>query len=207
MEGYIRNLNTEKLWMCRPFYVSNTGTYYYGDWMGIDPTNTSYFEATVHTYAKVSVEGNSVVLNGYVQNGTDKIEVQGFTYWLVAPTAGMTGATRIPAGAQTIVASGKVMKADLANLEYNSTYAFVAFATTSEGETFYGEEQTFTTGEQPTGIGDLTPDPSPKGERSEYASNRGIYTLQGVKVTDDIDRLRELPRGLYIVNGKKVAVK
>ena len=119
----------------------------------------------------------------------------------------MTGATRIPAGAQTIVASGKVMKADLANLEYNSTYAFVAFATTSEGETFYGEEQTFTTGEQPTGIRDLTPDPSPKGEGNEYASNRGIYTLQGVKVTDDIDRLRELPRGLYIVNGKKVAVK
>lgn len=31
MEGYIRNLNTEKLWKFRPYYLSNSGTYYYGD--------------------------------------------------------------------------------------------------------------------------------------------------------------------------------
>lgn len=28
--------------------------------MGLDPTNTSYFEPTVHTYAKIEVEGNIV---------------------------------------------------------------------------------------------------------------------------------------------------
>ena len=60
MEGYIRNLNTDKLWKFRPYYLSDSGTYYYGDWMGLDPTNTSYFEPTVHTYAKIEVEGNIV---------------------------------------------------------------------------------------------------------------------------------------------------
>ena len=36
---------------------------------------------------------------------------------------------------------------------------------------------------------------------------KGIYTLTGVKVSDDAADLKTLPRGLYIVNGKKVAVK
>ena len=39
------------------------------------------------------------------------------------------------------------MSVELTGLEPNTTYSYVAFVTTSEGETFYGKQLTFTTGE------------------------------------------------------------
>ena len=59
MEGNIRNLNTNKLWKYRPYYESNAGNRHYGEWVGIDPTNTSYFEPTVYTYPTSSVSENT----------------------------------------------------------------------------------------------------------------------------------------------------
>ena len=56
-----------------------------------------------------------------------------------------------------------------------------------------------------TGIELLTPDTVLKSYGNKTAL--GIYTLQGMKVADDVERLKELPRGIYIVNGKNVAVK
>lgn len=153
MEGYIRNLNAEKLWKFRPYYLSNSGTYYYGDWVGLDPSNTSYFEPTVHTYAKVNVEGNTALVKGYALGGTDKVTVQGFKYW-----KRVAGARRaegnIPADAMTVEAKGQVMTAQLTGLDFESDYCYVAFVTTSENETFYGEMQTFTTGVDTSGIDD-----------------------------------------------------
>ena len=35
----------------------------------------------------------------------------------------------------------------------------------------------------------------------------GVYNLQGVKVADGIEGLRNLNKGIYIINGKKVLVK
>ena len=84
MEGYIRNMNTDKLWNYRAYYLSDAGTYYYGDWVGLDPSNTSYFEPTVHTYADISTSGKVALIRGYVLNGTDKVTVQGFKYWKAA---------------------------------------------------------------------------------------------------------------------------
>ena len=152
MEGYIRNLNAEKLWKFRPYYESNAGNRYYGEWVGIDPSNTSYFEPTVHTYAKIQVEGNTALVKGYAMRGTDNVTVQGFKYWKTAAavkadleTRGLSEA-EIPADALTIEAKGQVMTASLKDLDYESTYNYVAFVTTSEGETFYGEQQMFKTG-------------------------------------------------------------
>ena len=186
MEGYIRNLNTDKLWNYRAYYLSDDGTYYYGDWVGLDASNTSYFEPTVHTYADISTSGKVALIRGYVLNGTDKITVQGFKYWKTAnksksldiamegnmqitaiPADAITETqvvmrdftltTAIPADAITetvaIVGAGQqLMNATLEDLDYGSTYQCVAFATTSENETFYGEVQTFTTEAAPTGI-------------------------------------------------------
>lgn len=39
------------------------------------------------------------------------------------------------------------------------------------------------------------------------ASNRGVYTLQGVKVADDVSAIGNLSKGVYVVDGKKVLVK
>ena len=36
---------------------------------------------------------------------------------------------------------------------------------------------------------------------------KGIYTLTGVKLSDDAADLKTLKQGIYIVNGQKVAVK
>lgn len=148
IEGYIKNLNTDKLWKFRPYYLSDDGTYHYGDWMGMDPTNTSYFEPTVHTYGTISIEGNTALVRGYALGGTDDVVVKGFKYWRTQPNA--TGqqkkAPAFPADVITVEATGQQkMSANLTGLEYNSTYHYVAFATTSAGETFYGEEQMFTT--------------------------------------------------------------
>ena len=167
MEGYIRSLYTEKLWKYRPYYTSNAGNTYYGEWVGIDPTNTSYFEPTVHTYANVTVNGNSAEVKGYVQRGTDNVVSKGFAYWeqsqgvksreaIAAPSK----ISSLPSNAKSIEVSGsqQVMTASLSNLEYETTYCYVAFVRTSEGDTFYGEEMTFTSGESPYTLGDVNGD-------------------------------------------------
>lgn len=165
MEGYIRNLNTEKLWKYRPYYTSNAGKSYYGEWVGIDPTNTSYFEPTVHTYANVSVNGNSAEVKGYVQRGTDNVVSKGFAYWKQsegvkareAKEAVLSMISILPSNAKTVEVSGsqQVMTASISNLEYETTYCYVAFVRTSEGDTFYGEPREFTTDIDVTGIRDV----------------------------------------------------
>ena len=147
MEGYIRNLNTDKLWKFRPYYLSDGGTYHYGDWMGVDPTNTSYFEPTVRTYAKIDINGNTALVKGYVLGGTDDVVVKGFKYWRTQTRDAIgTRAASIPSDAMIVEATGQqTMSANLTNLEYNSTYHYIAFATTTAGDTYYGEEQMFTT--------------------------------------------------------------
>ena len=148
MEGYIRNLYTEKLWKVRPYYKSNDGKLYYGEWVGLDPTNTSYFEPTVHTYARIDQTENKVQISGYVQRGTDTVSKQGFKYWVQEDNARGAGIS-IPSGAKTIEAEGRVMEVELTGLKANTTYAYVAFVTTVEGETFYGKQLSFTTGDDP----------------------------------------------------------
>lgn len=143
IEGNIKNLNTSKLWKFRPYYLSDSGTYHYGDWMGIDPTNTSFFEPTVRTYAKINITGNTALVRGYALSGTDEVVVKGFKYWR---TGSGTRAVSLPSDAITVEANGQqAISANLTGLEYNTTYHYVAFATTSTGETYYGEEQMFTT--------------------------------------------------------------
>ena len=39
------------------------------------------------------------------------------------------------------------------------------------------------------------------------ADKNAVYNLQGVKVANRADALRNLPAGVYVVNGKKVLVR
>ena len=194
MEGFIKDLNADKLWKYRPYYLSDSGTYYYGDWEGIDPTDKSYFEATVHTYDKIQIEGNTALVKGYALRGTDAIKVQGFVYWKRVAGAktrtndGRRLAVSVPIDAKTVEATGQVMSATLKDLDYSSDYSYVAFVTTTEGKTFYGEEMTFTTGEDPTGIDDVSADNS----SSEPASVLGYYDLNGRPV-------KNMQHGFYII--------
>lgn len=191
MQGYIRNLYTEKLWKVRPYYISNNGERLCGEWVGIDPTNTSYFEPTVHTYAAHSVKGNQAQVKGYALTGTDKVTSQGFAYWKVSANtkAEMNNAPAkvisVPDDAQTVTAKGTVMEASLTGLEYNATYCYVAYATTSEGETFYGERQTFTTGEDLTPVKSIVNEPA-------AVTIEAIYDASGCKQA-------KMQRGLNLI--------
>lgn len=196
MEGYIRNLYTEKLWKYRPYYTSNSGKTYYGDWVGIDPTNTSYFEPTVHTYANVDVSEGTATLNGYVMVGTDNITEQGFEYWIAAESN--SPSSRAQQDVQTITATGTRMSATLTGLQNNATYVFRAYAKTTSGTT-YGEERSFKT-PSVTGIESVS---LPSVRPTVF----NVYSLSGAMVRHQTTSLEGLPRGLYIVNGKKVVVK
>ena len=65
----------------------------------------------------------------------------------------------------------------------------------------YGEELAGHLDELATGINTVTAD--------FVKANvvKGVYNLSGVKVADDINSLRALGKGLYIINGKKYVVK
>ena len=198
MEGYIRSINSNFLWKFRPYYKSNAGNIYYGEWKGLDPSDYSYFEPTVHTYATINVQGNSAEVKGYAMRGTDNIVNQGFMYWPNNTSFSLRRkATSIPDNVTVVKASGNMMTATLENLEYETTYSCVAFVTTSEGETFYGEVQTFSTSVDPDGINSVTP--------SLSIGEGEWYDLSGRKITKPL-------KGLNIIRfsdgtSKKVLVK
>ena len=209
MEGKIKNLYTEKLWKYRPYYKSNDGTYYYGNWVGIDPTNTSWFEPTVHTYADFSVDGNTVLLKGYTLSGTDNVTEQGFKYWKSGAAAAKgtwyattVDAASVPADAQTVAAAGELMSAELTGLDYNSVYYYAAYVKTSTGETFYGEQRSFTIGENPTGIISVK-------EAEEQDKSAGTRPIMAGWFTLDGRKLQTAPTrsGIYIHNGKKISLR
>ena len=196
MEGYIRNLNSNYLWKYRPYYESDSGNRYYGEWVGIDPTNTSYFEPTVHTYARISVDGNRATVSGYAQRGTDNVVSQGFMYWKsVAEVRGEAMyAPSVPKDAMKVEATGTVMEAELDGLEYETDYSYVAYMTTAEGETFYGETKSFRTGEDTTGIGGI------ESTGPTTGSEPAIYDLNGRK-------LARMQKGINILRYSDGSVK
>ena len=199
MEGYIRNLNTNYLWKFRPYYKSAAGNYYYGEWKGLDPTDTSFFEPTVHTYNNISIDGNSASVKGYAMRGSDNTVQQGFMYWEdTAHAKEMYAASSVPSSANIIEASGTIMEATLTNLHYETTYHYVAFVKTSEGETYYGEEKVFTTGADTTPVRGIT-------TNTDAVEVIGYYDLQGHK-------LNAPQRGINIIRmsdgtTRKVVVK
>ena len=208
MEGCIYNLNTDKLWKFRPYYLSNKGTYYYGDWMGLDPTDASYFKPTIHTYATVVTEGSTALVQGMVLQGTDNVKVQGFKYWKDSSRSNMSSleaySAAVPSNAKTVEAQGQVMTATLKGLAYGTDYSYVAFVTTTNGETYYGETRTFTSAPDPAGMEEITMDDAPGNNSAPH----GVFDLRGVRMADTLEEVRgRLPRGIYIVNGRKMIIK
>ena len=181
MEGYIRNLNTDKLWKFRPYYLADNGTYYYGEWIGLDPTNISYFEPTVHTYSQIGIEGNTASVKGYALGGSDEITVQGFMYWKnESSSSNRVPSTDVPSTATKVEVSGTIMEVNLSNLDYESSYSYVAFATTSQG-TYYGEIKTFETESAPTDINGIKVDNATTVSIHEIAR----YNMHGRRITNE----------------------
>ena len=139
IEGYVKNLQPTSYYNVRAFYKDAYDKYYYTDWQTFDPSDFSYFEPTVRTYAITQVNGNSVILRGYALQGTDDIVSQGFEY---ERTGDNTSHIKTKADATgKIYATGQVMTATLTDLP-DGQYTFRAFVETAAGYT-YGDAQTF----------------------------------------------------------------
>ena len=103
----------------------------------------------------MTIKGNTALIRGYALSGTDEVKVQGFKYWKTKGGSGhLNKVVAVPSNALTVELSNKqqTLTTTLSNLEYDSEYCCVAFVTTTDGNTFYGEEQKFITGESPSEI-------------------------------------------------------
>ena len=197
MEGIIKNLDVNEYYKFRPYYKKVDGNVIYGDWIGFDPSDFSYFEPTVYTDDYVEVIDEKAILVGYALQGSDEIIEQGFEYWkdgtandndFYAPSNDIT----------TIIASGQRMAAQVGGLSSETTYCFRAFVKTNRGTT-YGEECKFT---MPF-VSKIEDVQSTDGSTFKV----GIYNLSGVKIAESMQDVRKLHKGIYIVNGKKMIVK
>lgn len=177
LEGYIKNLQATSFYNVRAFYKSTAGKYYYSDWVTFDPSDFSYFEPTVHTYPTEELTANSAKVKGYVLQGTDAITEQGFVYWPTGTNkANATRSVTVPENASIVIAKGQVMNVTLEGLTPSTTYNFCAFVTTASG-TIYGEEHSFTTKANETGIESLESEqPTP--------TIIGYYDLNGRKLSE-----------------------
>lgn len=177
LEGYIKNLQATSFYNVRAFYKSTAGKYYYSDWVTFDPSDFSYFEPTVHTYPTEELTANSAKVKGYVLQGTDAITEQGFVYWPTGTNkANATRSVTVPENASIVIAKGQVMNVTLEGLTPSTTYNFCAFVTTASG-TIYGEEHSFTTKADETGIELLESEqPTP--------TIIGYYDLNGRKLSE-----------------------
>jgi hypothetical protein len=218
-QGQLKNLSTSSFYKVRAFYDAADGTRIYATngidngWVTFDPDEASTFEAVVHTYADVKPTNTTVLLTGVMIVGSEAIIKQGFEYWEVIANETRTDtrmARRIGArrdvfaseynNTQRIYIGGDNLTAELTGLIPGTDYAFRAFAETASG-IIYGEERTFkTNGERPTTIEEIVQE---KTESEVFH----IYSVSGAMVRPNATSLEGLPRGLYIVNKRKVFVK
>lgn len=176
LEGYLKNLQSTSYYKVRAFYKSNAGNYKYGDWVTFDPSDFSFFEPTVHTYATTDITPNTATVRGYVLAGTDNILKQGFEYWMASGQKRMQAYAPVDNNTvQTVLSNGQVMIVTLKDLTPETEYVYRAFVTTSAG-TKYGEEQTFTTPYDPSGVGSVVSD--------ETRTIVGYYDINGLRYDD-----------------------
>lgn len=200
MEGIIKNLESSNYYKYRAYCKNVYGSTNYGDWVGFDPSDFSYFEPTVHTYDYVEVVNGTATFVGYAMQGSDEITSQGFEYWKddTSHSNGLFIPSSANSDVNTVTATGQRMTAHVEGLASGTTYGYRAFVKTSKG-TKYGEVYKFT---MPitNGIESIT-DPQPSFVR------KGVYNLSGVKIANSLPETGKLPSGIYIVDGKKIVVK
>ena len=184
--GTLNGVNPDTYYKYRPYYQSDSGKRYYGDWVAFITGDASvYFEPEIHTLAASDIRSNSAKVRGYAVAGSDEISEQGFEYWTET------------SGTQRKESSGTLMQTTLSDLMPSTKYFYRSYATAGT-KTTYGEERDFTTNPDATGIEFISVDTP---ERTVI----GYYNLQG-------QRTSEPQRGLNIIRysdgtSKKVLVK
>lgn len=199
MTGALRNLSENTYYKFRPFYKSNSGKTWYGEWSAFGTADAYvYFDPTVRTFEVNCDNETKATVRAFVIAGSDEIKEQGFEYWKHSSTERTS--TRYVAAAkednhQTIISTGQRMTATLENLEPNTTYSVRAYVTTEHGTT-YGEEQIFST-PAPTAIGNVKLDDTQSGEMTvtiNKANAQGVdFVVNGTR--------NEISAKLYSISG------
>lgn len=199
MTGALRNLSANTYYKFRPFYKSNNGKTWYGEWSAFGTADAYvYFDPTVRTFEVNCDNETKATVRAFVIAGSDEIKEQGFEYWKHSSTESTS--TRYVAATkednhQTIISTGQRMTATLENLEPNTTYSVRAYVTTEHGTT-YGEEQIFST-PAPTAIGNVKLDNTQSGEMTvtiNKANAQGVdFVVNGTR--------NEISAKLYSISG------
>ncbi len=125
----------------------------------IHPTD-SCIHPTVLTYEATDITGNSATLKGAIRAGDEEILEHGFEYWAAGEDV------------QSITSTKYYMSETITGLKLSTTYTYRAYAST-ESETTYGDERTFTTLDYLDGISDVNAD------LAEVAR----YTMDGKRIS------------------------
>lgn len=132
--GTLKNLAENVYYKYRPFYTSNSGKSYYGNWVAFLTADAGVvYEPIVYTYNSPAVTQTEATLQGVALRGSEDITEQGFEYW----KSGNGNVTKV-------TATGERMSKKVASLQSGTKYTFRAFLTAG-GETHYGNEVEFVT--------------------------------------------------------------
>lgn len=132
--GTLNNLAENVYYKYRPFYTSNSGKSYYGNWVAFLTADAGVvYEPIVYTYNSPAVTQTEATLQGVALRGSEDITEQGFEYW----KSGNGNVTKV-------TATGERMSKKVSGLQSGSKYIFRAFLTAG-GETHYGNEVEFVT--------------------------------------------------------------
>ena len=178
LTGALRNLSANTYYKFRPYYTSASGQTYYGDWLAFGTADAYvYFDPTVRTYEATSVTETEARVRGYAIAGSGEITEQGFEYWPEGAPA-----KRSAADVRRVQAEGQFMTATLAELQPGTTYTFRVYVETAKSTT-YGEEQTFTTVDDGTGISGIVGDGETEGlkvaVRGSLSSGNAFIQVSG----------------------------
>ena len=92
------------------------------------------------------------------------------------------------------------MQVTLTDLTGERTYYFRSYVRTAKG-TFYGEQQSFSSPSEETSDIQVSTMPRLNSEIFD------VYDIRGMKVRSKTTSLQGLPKGLYLISGRKVYVK
>jgi hypothetical protein len=139
--GSLSGLNPDIYYKYRPFYQSDSGETYYGEWIAFLTGDANvFFEPETHTKEATDVTDVSAQLAGVWIEGTEDTEEKGFEYWTVSKVS-----TRaVGSDAKTVAVSGNQTTITIDNLEAGKEYGYRTYMKTASGMT-YGEEKTFKT--------------------------------------------------------------
>ena len=139
--GTLNNLNPDKDYKYRPFYKSDSGEMYYGEWMWLYTGDADiYFEPEVYTKDAEDITKVSALLAGVWFEGTDDILEKGFEYWTVSGSKTRT----VGSDVMKVIVTGNNLTSTIGGLKAGTMYGFRSYAKTASG-TIYGEEKTFKT--------------------------------------------------------------